>query len=422
MTVMWLVRLLIRWRRRWARGRTRLSVGPSSTQARLTTSEPASTARTCPALAMALASTLPTGSLADCGAKRSAACACSASNPRIRSTTRRALRGVTRTYRAFALASIALSLSRSLSFYFAAAAPYRVVPLTTAAPVVAHVAAEGPGRRELAELVPDHRLGDEHGHVLAAVVHGDRVAQHRGNDHGATGPCLDDVLGALVVLHVHLLYQVVVNERALLQATRHFWVLLPLLLAAPTGNHRVAGLVGPPGAPLGLPPRADRVAAARALALAAAQPVVDRVHRDPPDRWATPLPPAPARLAELDVALLGIADLADRRPAGGVHAPDLARGHAQLRELALLGQQLHAGPRRARDLGSAAGPQLDGVHHGAGRDVAQRHAGARLHVRARAVLDQVTLAQALGGDDVALLPVGVVQQRDPGGPVRVGLA
>ena len=31
--------------------------------------------------------------------------------PRIRSTTRRAFRGVTRTYRAFALASIAVSLS-----------------------------------------------------------------------------------------------------------------------------------------------------------------------------------------------------------------------------------------------------------------------------------------------------------------------
>ena len=32
-------------------------------------------------------------------------------------------------------------------------------------------------RRELAELVADHRLGDEHGHVLAAVVDGDRVAR-----------------------------------------------------------------------------------------------------------------------------------------------------------------------------------------------------------------------------------------------------
>ena len=46
----------------------------------------------------------------------------------------------------------------------------------------AGVAAEGARRRELAELVADHRLGDEHGHVLAAVVDGDRVADHLGED------------------------------------------------------------------------------------------------------------------------------------------------------------------------------------------------------------------------------------------------
>ncbi|AFR09152.1 hypothetical protein B005_2709 [Nocardiopsis alba ATCC BAA-2165] len=56
---------------------------------------------------MALASTLPTGSLADWGANRSTACASSAGNPRIRSATRRALRGVTRTNRACALVPIA---------------------------------------------------------------------------------------------------------------------------------------------------------------------------------------------------------------------------------------------------------------------------------------------------------------------------
>src|SRR5271165_2616767 len=101
------------------------------------------------ALAIALASTLPTGSLADCGAKASTACAWSAGSPRIRSTTRRAFRGVTRTYRAFALASIGpASLSRTLLEMGAR--------LTAAAPVVLDVTAECPGRRELAELVADH--------------------------------------------------------------------------------------------------------------------------------------------------------------------------------------------------------------------------------------------------------------------------
>src|SRR5579863_7774905 len=44
------------------------------------------------------------------------------------------------------------------------------------------VAAEEPSRRELAELVTHHRLADEHRHVLAAVMHGDRVANHLRED------------------------------------------------------------------------------------------------------------------------------------------------------------------------------------------------------------------------------------------------
>ena len=47
---------------------------------------------------------------------------------------------------------------------------------------VAGVRAERPRRRELAELVPDHLLGDEDGHVLAPVVDRDRVADHLRED------------------------------------------------------------------------------------------------------------------------------------------------------------------------------------------------------------------------------------------------
>src|ERR1700685_2470677 len=151
------------------------------------------------ALAMALARILPTVSLADGGANCSTACAWSAGSPRIRSTTRRAFIGVTRTYRALAFASLGVSLFSGLS---------------PAAPVILDMAAEGPRGCELAELVPDHGLGDEHRDVLAAVVHGDRVPQHRRDDHGPPGPRLDNSLGALFILHVHLLDQVVVDEGA----------------------------------------------------------------------------------------------------------------------------------------------------------------------------------------------------------------
>ena len=54
------------------------------------------------------------------------------------------------------------------------------------------VAAEAAGRRELAELVPDHGLGDEHGHVLAPVVDRQGVADELGEDRRAPRPGLDD--------------------------------------------------------------------------------------------------------------------------------------------------------------------------------------------------------------------------------------
>src|SRR3546814_3304451 len=77
------------------------------------------------------------------------------------------------------------------------------------------------GRGELTQLVADHRLGDVHRDVLAAVVHGDGVAHHLRDDRGAAAPGLDDLLLALLVEDVHLLEKVVVDEGALLQAAGH---------------------------------------------------------------------------------------------------------------------------------------------------------------------------------------------------------
>src|SRR5207253_4410736 len=130
--------------------------------------------------------------------------------PRMRSTTRRAFMGVTRRYRAWALASMVVPSVSVMVFALRRSATPRLA-------VVLLMAAEGAGRRELAELVADHRLGDKHRDVLTAVVHRDRVAQHRRDDHRATGPGLDDVLGAGFVLRVHLLDQVVVDEGPLLE-------------------------------------------------------------------------------------------------------------------------------------------------------------------------------------------------------------
>src|SRR6059058_2480193 len=165
-------------------------------------SESGSSWKLCSALAIALASTLATGSLAAWGANLSTDRASLARMSRIRSMTRRAFIGVTRT--CDALANAVRTSGSVISN------PYSAAPRPA---VVADVALERARRRELAELVPDHALGDEHRHVLAAVVHGDRVPEHVGNDRRATRPRLDHVLAAGVVRGVHLLEQVVVDER-----------------------------------------------------------------------------------------------------------------------------------------------------------------------------------------------------------------
>src|ERR1019366_773542 len=217
----------------------------------------------------------------------------------------------------------------------------------------------------------------------------------------------------LLVLHVHLLHQVVVHEGTLLKATRHRVLLLPLVPAAATADQPVTRLVRPPGPALRLAPRADRMTSARALALAAAKRMVNRVHGHTADRRTTALPPVTAGLAQLDVALLGVAHFAHRGPAGRVDPPDLAGRHPQLGVAALLGQELDARARRPGNLGAATGPQLDRGHHGAGRDTAQRQRVTRLDVGPPAAFHPVTHRQARRADDVPLLAVRVVQQRDP---------
>src|SRR6476659_8259941 len=278
-----------------------------------------------------------------------------ADRPRIRPTTRRAFIGVNRAYRRVAR----LRGSSSTSFL-----AFIVRLLTAPRPaVVLHVTLEGPRRRELAELVADHRFGDEHRDVLAAVVHRDRVPEHVGDDRGPARPGLDHGLGVLVVRRIHLLEQVVVDERALLETAGHpvptfllrtrwtvgslAWLLTscsPLLALTPaTHDELVAFLVRPAGAALRLPVRVHRVTPTGGLALATAVRVVDRVHGHATHVRTLALPTHAAGLAPVDVGLLGVADLADRGAAAYVDVADLAGRHPELGERALLGDQLDAG-------------------------------------------------------------------------------
>src|SRR6202044_1234156 len=79
----------------------------------------------------------------------------------------------------------------------------------------------------------------------------------------------------------------------------------------------------------------------------------------------------------------------------------------------------HAGA--AGHLAAATGAQLDVVHGRTGRDEAHRQRVAGADVGLRAGLDVVADLQAVWRQDVALLTVGVVQQRNTAGAVGVVL-
>src|SRR5688500_18595468 len=115
--------------------------------------------------------------------------------PRTWSATRRAFRAEMRALRRMAFASMVISLLARL--------------------LVAAMTLERTGQGELAKLVANHVLVDQHRDVVLAVVHGNGETDHLGQDRGTTRPGLDRLL--VVARGLHLLDQVVVDERALFQ-------------------------------------------------------------------------------------------------------------------------------------------------------------------------------------------------------------
>ena len=80
--------------------------------------------------------------------------------------------------------------------------------------LVAAVAVERAGRRELAELVADHVLGHVHRHVLLAVVDAERQPDELRQDGRAPAPDLDDLVATGRTRLLCLLEQIAVDERA----------------------------------------------------------------------------------------------------------------------------------------------------------------------------------------------------------------
>jgi hypothetical protein len=69
--------------------------------------------------------------------------------------------------------------------------------------------------RELAEFVPDHRLGDVHRYMLATIVHRQCVPDHLWDYRRPPRPSLNDLFVSSLVQRIDLLQEMVVDEWAL---------------------------------------------------------------------------------------------------------------------------------------------------------------------------------------------------------------
>src|SRR5215467_72852 len=287
------------------------------------------------------------------------------------------------------------------------------------------VGAEGAGRRELAELVSDHRLRDEDRDVLLAVVDGDRVPDHLREDRRGARPGFHHLFFAGLVHGSDPPHQALLDPRALFRRSTHGPRSPALLLAATTAADDVAvgllALLAGAVAERRFAPRGDRVTAGGVVRLAAAVRVVDRVHRDAAGLRALALVAAAAGLPHLEILVLGVGEDADGGATVGANQPHLRGGQAQGDHLPLLRDQLDRGAGGAAELATLAGDQLDVVDDRAGRHLAQRHRVAGFDVGLGARVDHVADFQRRRGEDVALGAVGVVEQGDVAGAVGVVL-
>src|SRR5262245_14208677 len=154
-------------------------------------------------------------------------------------------------------------------------------------------------------------------------------------------------------------------------------------------------------------------------ALAAAVRMIDRVHGYAAVVRHAPHPALAPGLADRDVHVVRVGHRADRRHAAAVNEALLGRIEPQDHVFAVAADDLGIGPGRARDLAALADLDLDIVHDGANRNVADRHGVARLDVDVLAGDHGVARGEPLRRQDIGKLAVLVLDQRDEAGAVGI---
>src|SRR5438067_1732511 len=156
------------------------------------------------ALAIAACSTF----LTSCAMRRrenvSSATAVAASLPRIDCATRFSFCGLMRKARRKAEASV--SARRRSAACLPISGPLR--------PLVAGVAIEGAGRRELAELVADHVLGHQHRDEFVTVIDAEGQPDELRKDRRSARPGTDHLVAARGARLLGFLHQIAVDKRS----------------------------------------------------------------------------------------------------------------------------------------------------------------------------------------------------------------
>jgi ribosomal protein S19 len=125
------------------------------------------------------------------------------------------------------------------------------------------------------------------------------------------------------------------------------------------------------------------MASARGLTFTTAVRVIDRVHRDAAIVRHLPQPAGFTGLAERNVFMFDVANLADGRHAFHLHAANFARRQFQQCVFGFARNQLCLCTGRTRHLRTLSRPQLDVVNHCSRRNILERQSVSDQNVRFR---------------------------------------
>src|SRR5271168_3116218 len=157
------------------------------------------------------------------------------------------------------------------------------------------------------------------------------------------------------------------------------------------------------------------------LAFTAAVRVIHGVHGHAAHRRLNTAPTRAASFAKVFILVIEIAHLANRRRAIHGKFPYFTRRQFDQRQVALFAEQLRRSACRSHYLSATPWIQFQVVHLRAGRNVPELHGISRKNVRAFAGGNRSAYFEPHGMQNVALLAVGIVQERQIRAAVRVVL-